>query len=293
MRQRKIKYNGTKLQRVDHNDNFRMLPKRVTTSVAWRQSQFRMRAVMIAFLNAFDGTNNGKIAFAIKQLGEAVGSKSHSLNAKAVAEAIEKGFLECTSEADRAHAKARTYRITFASTCGADGNLVPATHEYDEWRPVKKRKFGGGRTTMCSHEKTTVTATTLKKPVGETTTCSTENCGFQGDEHGGETPTHLYTIPPTSKAGSDHSENLISRTRRLPTKPGGDSLVDLEVLREWARQAVDAAGYGGNNCVAADAGINAVQLSRFRNGKGLLEEHRAGLQMACARIIPYKSLAAQ
>lgn len=29
MRQRKTKHNGMRLQRVDHNDNFRMLPKRV------------------------------------------------------------------------------------------------------------------------------------------------------------------------------------------------------------------------------------------------------------------------
>ncbi|MEL7190560.1 MAG: hypothetical protein AAGK17_13485 [Pseudomonadota bacterium] len=282
----KKKWQRPKTQSVDHNNNFRMLPKRVTTSVAWRKSSFRMRSVVIAFLNAFDGQNNGHIEFSIKALGQAIGSQSHAYNAKAVAEAIELGFIECTSDANRAHAKARTYRLTFVSTfrnAGDDVQTVPATHEYDDWRPVKKRKFGGGRTTTTDPEKTTVTTTTVKKPVAVTTTCSTENCGFEADTVVGDTTTHLYTRVLGSEAVSNQSEKLSD----VSSQPSGEIYADLDVLRSWAKECIQESGYGANQRLAKEAGLTSTQMTRFKAGKRIPNEARGALQIACSRIIPF------
>ena len=80
---------------------------------------------------------------------------------------------------------------------------------------------------------------------------------------------------------------------KLPEPGSADSmLADVETLRNWARQAVKAAGYGGNNLIAEQAGMSAVELSRFRSGRSLPAKHHAALQAACARILPFDRLSA-
>lgn len=278
-----------KPQKVDHGGSFITLPRRVIASVAYRHTSYRARAALIALCNAFNGTNNGEIEFSIKAIGQAIGSESHGLNARAVAEVIEKGFLECTSEANRATSKARRYRITFISTYRRTANgeeIVPATHEYEDWRPVKKRKFRGGEIPTTEGEKTTFLPTTVKNCVGEIPPCSAQKPQKPVTPVVGEIPPILSTSPTVSQGAT------VSRLR-LPEPGSADSsLVDPETLRAWARQAVAAAGYGGNNRLAADAGMSAVELSRFRNGKPLPAKHHANLQAACARILRFDRLRA-
>ncbi len=137
----------------------------------------RPRAGLIASCNAFTSTNNGEIEFSIRAFGQAIGSENHGLNANAVAELIEKGFLECTSEANRANSKARKYRLTFISTYRRAPNgeqIEAATHEYEDWRPVKKRKFRGAEITTTEGEKTTFPTTTVKKCAVDITACSAQ-----------------------------------------------------------------------------------------------------------------------
>lgn len=278
-----------KLQKVDHGGSFLTLPRRTIGSVAYRYLSYRARAVLVAFCGAFTGTNNGEIEFSIKAIGQAIGSESHGLNARGVAELIEKGFLECMSEANRATSKARRYRITFISTYRRTANgeeIVPATHEYEDWRPVKKRKFRGGEIPTTECEKTTFLPTTVKNCVGEMPPCSAQKPQKPVTPVVGETPPILSTSPTVSGGAT------VSRLR-LPEPGSAESLlVDPETLRAWARQAVAAAGYGGNNRLAEDAGISAVELSRFRNGKPLPPKHHAALQAACARILPFNRLSA-
>jgi hypothetical protein len=278
-----------KLQKVDHGGSFITLPRRVTASVAYRHSSYRARAGLIAFCNAFTGTNNGEIEFSIRAIGQAIGSENHGLNARAVVELIQKGFLECTSEANRANSKARKYRITFVSSYrqGPKGQeIAPATHEYEDWRPVKKRKFRGAEITTTDPEKTTFPTTTVKKSVVDITACSAQKPQKPVSPLVGEITAILSTRDTVSDGAT------VSRLR-LP-EPGSaeSSLVDPETLRRWARQAVSAAGYGGNNRLAADAGMSAVELSRFRNGKSLPAKHHAALQAACARILTFDRLSA-
>lgn len=278
-----------KQQKPDHGGNFFMVPRRVTSSVAWRHTSYRARAILIAFCSAFTGTNNGEIIFSIKAIGEAIGSGNHSLTAKAVAELIEHGFLECTSDANRAVARARTYRVTFISSyrrTGGGEEIVPATHEYEAWRPVKKRKFGGVESTTTKREKTTVSTTTVKKRVVGSTPCSAQKPQNSVDPVTVESTTLLYTSSPGSEGAT------VTRLK-LPEPGSADSmLADVETLRNWARQAVKAAGYGGNNLIAEQAGMSAVELSRFRNGRSLPAKHHAALQAACARVLPFDRLSA-
>lgn len=277
-----------KIQRVDHGGNFIMWPRRVTASVAWRHASFRARAVLMAFCCAFTGRNNGELTFSIKAIGQAIGSSNHGLTSKAVAELIELGFLECTSDANRAVARARTYRITFISTIRqtqAGEEIVPATHEYDAWRPMKKRKFGGVETPTTDSEKTTVSPTTVKKCVGETQPCSAQKPQKTVNPVVGDSTTLLSTISPSEECGT------VSIGKARPVPGSAESMMaDLDTLRTWASQAVRSAGYGGNNRLAADAGMSAVELSRFRNGKPLPAKHHANLQAACARILRFDRL---
>ena len=278
-----------KRQAVDHGGNFVMWPRRVTASVAWRHASFRARAILMVFCQAFTGRNNGDMVFSIRAIGQAIGSANHGLTSRAVAELIELGFLECTSDANRAVAKARTYRITFISTLRATQSgeeIVPATHEYDTWRPVKKRKFGAVESPTTSDENATVSPTMVKKCVGGSTTCFAQKPQKPVTPVVGDSTTLLSTTSPGSKSAT-------VSTLQLAAPGTGDSLLaDVETLRRWARQAVNAAGYGGNNQLAADAGMSAVELSRFRNGRSLPAKHHAALQAACARILTFDRLSA-
>lgn len=271
-------------QKVDHGGNFFMVPRRVTASVAWRHASTRARSVVIAFLHAFDGRNNGEIAFGIHEIGAALGNQNHSSNAKAVAEAIQLGFLECTSDANHAASKVRRYRITFIST-GKAKAVVPATHEYDAWRPLKKRKFGGARTTMQNHGLGAETATEMKVSVVKTATHLTESRGFAASARGAETAPIL--------------DNHISRRFSSCASPlslvrtsAPDRRAELDVLRTWTCEVVAALGYGGARKLATQAKVPEPALSRFRAGKGLPDRYRAPLQEACARHIPFDRTAA-
>lgn len=275
-------------QKADHGGNFYMTPRRVVASVAWRHLSFRARAILEAFQLAFNGRNNGEIAFAIHDIGKAIGSLSHGLNAKAVAELIEKGFLECTSDANRAQSRARTYRITFVST-GEPRKIVPATHDYEAWRPAKGRKFGGGRTTSKSPVSGAVTASTVKECRGETASRLTESRGFEALSVGGETARPLYNHPTAVLPGLKSSPDPLKSS---PEIQRADLRADLDTLRTWASEAVLSRGYGGARMLARDAGIPEVALSRFRSGKNLPDQYRVPLQEACARTIPFNQLAA-
>lgn len=65
--------------------------------------------------------------------------------------------------------------------------------------------------------------------------------------------------------------------------------LSIDELRDWARAAIGALGYGGQQKLADDAGVPASYVSRFRNGKSLPERYRQDLLRACDRTIPFTS----
>jgi hypothetical protein len=270
-------------QKVDSGGNFYMTPRRVTGSVAWRELSFRARAILQVFQYSCDGHNNGELAFGIHEIGKMLGNQSHGLNARAVAELIEKGFLECTSDANRSQGKVRTYRITFISTGRARG-IEPATHDYETWRPVKKRKFGGARTAPESAVSVVVTAPKVKDSGAVTAPQVTESRGFVGQTLGEGT---ALLLDNHSAVGWEDVNSSFD-----PMKiPAADLRTEVDTLRQWALQVVYGYGYGGARRLACEAAIPEVALSRFRAGKGLPDHYRIALQEACARAIPFHKFA--
>lgn len=265
-----------------------MTPRRVVASVAWRHLSFRARAILDAFQLAFNGRNNGEIAFALHDIGKAIGNRNHGPNARAVAELIEKGFLEITSDANRAQSKARTYRITFIST-GEARQIEPATHEYETWRPASLRKFGRVKSTPTNPVSGVEITPTVQDSRVEITPTLTESCGFEALSLGVKTTPLLYNHP---RAELPDASSLAKPLKSSPEIRRADLRADVTVLRAWANQVVEQLGYGGARLLANDASIPEAALSRFRSGRNLPDHYRIALQEACARVIAFNKLAA-
>lgn len=181
---------------------------------------------------------------------EAVGDQNRGANSRAIAELIDLGFIECTSAADHAYARAREYRITFINT-GEGKNRAPATHEYEQWRlAAKTKKFGGAKTA----------------------------------------PTNVQTGAETAPLIGNHLSTADKPSPRLanipaPARAAEPITVDVDELRLWVQAVIRQ--LGNAQPLARDSGVPEPTLSRFRNGKGLPRQYHLPLQMACGRALPF------
>jgi hypothetical protein len=226
----------------------------------------------------------------LSELCTAIGDQNRGANSKAVAELIQHGFLECVSSADRNHAKAREYRVTFISS--GDGKVQsPATHEYRDWRPnCKTRKFGGAEIAPGKADLGAEIAPRVKKFGAEIAPVPTENRGFEEDTRGAKTAPLLYNHSPGQFSGSGKSESLpISPVKpRAADPPFVSSIgVDQDELRAWMRDVLMRKGYGAARELARDADVPDVAISRFRSGRNLPERYRVPLQTALGRSLRY------
>lgn len=267
-------------QKPDHGGNFFMVPRRTVNSVAWRHLSYRAIAVLQVFQCAHDGFNNGRLRMGIHDIGKALGNQNHGANGRAVAELIEKGFLECTSDADRNGSLVREYRITFIST-GSQRAVEKATHDYEGWRPPtgKTRKFGGAKTTTQNPDCVAETTTGRKLTVAETTTGPTVSCGFEAPDGVAETALHL----DNQSIGSARPLKIYSQSH-----PNSTAALEQSELRRWTLAVIAQHGYGGQRKLACDAGVPEPVLSRFKNGGNLPEHYSMSLQTACGRALPFK-----
>lgn len=258
-------------QKPDHGGNFFMTPRRVLNSVAWRHLSLRGRAILQVFQSRHDGFNNGHLALAIKDIGKDLGDQAHGANARAVAELIEKGFLEMTAEADRRQGKVREYRLTFIAS-GQGKSTTPASHDYEAWRPAagERKKFFGAKLAPIEIAHETETAEIR----GNCQSCLGADIALLLDNH--------------STGSQDRPAGTLASLQRAPVARIG---VDLDTLRRWAADAIKQHGYGGQRKLATDAGVPEPVLSRFRAGRSLPEHHRLKLQEACGRALPFKAMA--
>lgn len=267
-------------QKPDHKGSFTMTPRKVTGSLAWRHLSFRARAVLQAFQDRHNGFNNGEIGFGLKEIGSAIGSKGHGANAKAVAELIEKGFLEMTSDFDRAASKVRQYRITFIPT-GRDRNLKPATNEYLDWRPGPKdaRKFGGANIAPSATESGAplgANTAPMKKVSGANTAPRvTESSGLATPDLGAKTAPLI----------GNHPNGIFPDGISTPTGPDHPNDPELVELRQWSRAVIKQVRFARE--LLAGTGIPEPTFSKFRSGKNLPSKYRDALRCACARHLPY------
>lgn len=270
-------------QKPDHGGNFYMVPRCVQHSVAWRNLSLRARVVLMVLQDRHNGFNNGAIGVGIHDIGVALGDQNHKANSKAVAELIEKGFVECTSTADRLQSKVRTYRLTFIST-GESKRTQPATHEYRSWRPQpgNRKKFGGARTATQNPISVVETTTIMESFVVDTATPTTGMSGFEARS------SVVVTAPLIGNQSAGVVVGLKSGSGISKTT-AGDLRASVTDLREWARAACATHGTGGQRTLSAASGVPAATLSRFLSGKGLPDRHRSGLQQACGRVLPFST----
>ncbi len=104
---------SVRAQRVDHGGDFIQLPRPLLRSAAFLSLSSRARCALLVLLERFSGFNNGRIGLAIDHLGAALGNQNHRANSRALAELIERGFVECMADANHVKSKAREYRLTF------------------------------------------------------------------------------------------------------------------------------------------------------------------------------------
>ena len=247
----------------------------------------RARAALLIFQMRHNGFNNGKIGLSAKALSKALGDQNHKATGRAIAELIEHGFLECTSNASRSLARVREYRISFIPTGDGKGSNR-ATHDYTEWRPgpETKRKFGGAINAPREGATVTLNAPKWKFPVTLNAPCSMESRGLEQSCCGASIAPHILYQSPDSLQGPA-SPAVIGKN--MDPHCGGPS---LDELRGWSRAVIDRLGYGGGRRLAEAAGIPEPALSRFRSGRNLPDHFRGALHKACAHALAWSEFKA-
>lgn len=270
-------------QKVDHGGKFSATPHKLIDSVAWRELSGRATKVLMLLQSRHNGFNNGRIAFSIHDLGSALGNQNHKANSRAVAELIELGFIECMSDADRRHSKAREYRITYISAGDKKGDS-PATNEYLEWRPAKpkRRKFGGARIATEGGNCQPTSTTRGKFSIADSVTPPAEISRISVGHCVEETAPHIG-----NQYGVTGKEvgNILLQPPRTAGAPGG---VEAAELRRWFVAVLARLGHGGQKRLSDETGVPQPVLCKFKNGRGLPAHYLMGLQTACARVLPFK-----
>jgi hypothetical protein len=274
---------ATSHQKVDHGGNFFQTPRRLIDSVAWRELSGRAAKVLMLFQSRHNGYNNGKIGFSIHAISAALGNQNHASTAKAVVELIQKGFIECTSDADRRLSKAREYRLTFIPS-GERSRCQRATHEYLDWRPSegRRRKFGGAR--IASNYGNFPSKTTRAGKVSGivSSTHEKEIAPISVSDIGAETAPHLGYHPMGSRPHSGISGHVSLR-------PGNGSEAEpTDELRPWLIAVLVRLGHGGQKELSDASRVPQPIICKFKNGRGLPAHYHIELQSACGRIYPYK-----
>jgi hypothetical protein len=260
-------------QKVDHGGDFIQLPRQMLRSPAFLSLSHRARSALYVLLERFNGFNNGRIGLSIDNLGAALGNQNHAANSRALAELMERGFIECMAAANHVKSKAREYRLTFAES-GHGGKDKPT----NEWRLWKlPQKSGPEATATRTWKPVEATATQRNIPVEATATRATETCGFGGRFRVEATAAHIVSHYEPSPA---------------PSLDVGNSLKSLPELRA-ALNSLVAAGHVTATSIALAVNMPAGTMSKFRNGRGLPDAYRAPLHMELGRrdafaIVPPK-----
>ena len=117
------------------------IPICVIESPAYRDLSLWARAILTEIVARMNGYNNGSIAISVTEICTALGNSNRGKAAKAIAELMQHGFIDVTTEGDRKERLAREYRLTFVNTA-FNGKFVAATEDYRDWLP-QGQKSGG------------------------------------------------------------------------------------------------------------------------------------------------------
>lgn len=273
---------SARAQRVDHGGDFIQLPRPMLRSAAFLSLSRRARCALLVLVERFSGFNNGRIGLAIDDLGGALGNQNHRANSRALAELIERGFVECMADANHVKSKAREYRLTFIES--GHGGKDRATNEWRDWTPPtlpcpvagseqmphqsgNMEKIGPEATATREWKPVEATATQWKLSTEATATRETETCGFGGGFRVEATAAHIISqYRPLAGDVSDH----------------GNSFKSPDELRAALNRLV-AAGEATATALAMAVNMPVGTMSKFRNGRGLPEAYHAGLHLELGR----------
>lgn len=246
-------------QKVDHGGQFFMVPRQVMRSAAYVDLSRRARVTLFELMLSFTGFNNGKIGMTIDHLGARLGNQNHSANSRAIAELIEHGFVECTSDADHVRCKAREYRITFIHT-----DKAKATHEWRGWKP--SAKIGPEPTATRKRKPVEATATRRKLPVEATATPPTETRRVGGRFHVEATTAHIGNhsyLPDEVEVGD--GESYLS--------PDDMRVIVNGLITDGEATAAE---------IAKAINLPTGTMSKYRGGRNLPEAYRGPLHIELA-----------
>lgn len=270
--------NSVRAQRVDHGGDFVQLPRQMLRSPSFLSLSQRSRSALFVLLERFSGFNNGRIGLSIDDLGAALGNQNHRANSRALAELIERGFVECMADANHVKSKAREYRLTFIES--GHGGKERATNEWRDWTPPPRpsseplphqsgimEKIGPEATATREWKPVEATATRRKFGVEATATRATETCGVGGRFRVEATAAHIISqYSPIEDVDPD----------------AGNSLGSSDELRAALNRLVEA-GEVTATSLALAISMPAGTMSKFRNGRGLPDSYRAPLHLELGR----------
>lgn len=267
----KKKHHRSGYQKVDARGRFMTIPLDLLQSQAFLSLSLRARSAFLVLAERFNGFNNGRIGLSIDNLGAALGNQNHAANSRAIGELMDRGIVECMSDANHVKSKAREYRLTFIASGDAPGQQ--ATNEWRDWTPPRPpqsgnmEKIGPEATATREWKPVEATATRRKLRVEATATRATETCGVGGRFRVEATAAHICNqYEPADDVDPDV----------------GNSLGSSDELRAALNRLVGV-GEVTATAIALAIDMPAGTMSKFRHGRGLPDAYRAPLHMELGR----------
>jgi len=116
---------------------FVMLTHDMIKSAAWQSLDGNEQALYVHFASRFDGKNNGRIAFSVREAAQAL-NISKDTGARTIKVLIDRGLIEIVKRSafnlKRGPDKATEYRLT-EYPCNVTGKA--ATYKFKKWRRGK------------------------------------------------------------------------------------------------------------------------------------------------------------
>jgi len=119
---------------------FVMLTHDMIKSAAWQSLDGNEQALYVHFASRFDGKNNGRISFSVREAAQAL-NISKDTGARTIKVLIDRGLIEIVKRSafnlKRGPDKATEYRLT-EYPCNVTGKA--ATYKFKKWRRGKNGK---------------------------------------------------------------------------------------------------------------------------------------------------------
>jgi hypothetical protein len=117
---------------------FAGIPVCVVKSEAYRCLSLMARAILVEIVARMNGHNNGQIHVSYAELATAMNRKNQAPIGPAIAELMEHGLIDISTESVWKERKAREYRLTFVNTSDSIGRPIKATNGYLQWKQRAK-----------------------------------------------------------------------------------------------------------------------------------------------------------